>query len=793
MATTTAEITLRLRDQVTKAYKRVKNEVERNNASIRGSLKQTADKTKQSFGKLGSGIKSAGAGMKDFFKRFGPAAAVTAVLTIAIVKLGQAIQFVNRVSIEFEKTMSQVRAIVRPSAGEFAALTEEAKRLGGATVFSASEAGQAFVELGKLGFTTEQILASTGDVLNIAAASMTELGRAAEVTAGTVKQFGLDVSDSKRVTDVMAESFSSSALDMERFAESMKFAGVQAANTGVSLETTTAALGILADRQISGSQAGTALRRVLLELGNANGKAAKLIGRADFATLSFTEKLKLLQDKNLSPDKIQKTFGLLASTAATVLIKAPEQVEALTGKLNEAEDAAKNMSDTMLDNVAGAQKILEANSEALGIALGEAFGESKRKRIEFYQKVMQKATEFVKDHKEEISAVAHVFSTVFVGAIKLVIKMFRMLLTIINLVEAGFFIFLEKITRGVRLVLIGINKIRSAFGKDAIDTSSIDNAIDNLVDKSDQIAARTINMFAPVQKSAERAKVAVGGLAKAAEEIGFGDATGDDGPAEKAKKLKGPMFGPTKLPAEVEEARKLQKSLQTEAFNGRTTELEQLKNFEDKKRAILVNAGMDTIALEQVVQKRRESILKASADAETARRREGLAATVSNLETIAGKWKQFGPIFKASAIAQATIDTYKGATAAYSSLAGIPVVGPALGGAAAAAAVVAGFVNIAKIKAQKFATGGVVKGPSAGDQVPILANGGERILTARQNRNFENMMAGGGSRISFEAPIINIENGDPDTIRRAVGETYQEMLNKFALTQRDAQLNEVVA
>ena len=170
-------------------------------------------------------------------------------------------------------------------------------------------------------------------------------------------------------------------------------------------------------------------------------------------------------------------------------------------------------------------------------------------------------------------------------------------------------------------------------------------------------------MFAPVQKSAEKAKKEVGGLVKAVEDVApeFG---GDEvqGPAKKA--LKGPMFGPTKLPAGVAEARRLAESLKEEAFNARTTELEQLENFETKKKAILVKAGLDTIALEQVVQNRRKTILKASADAEKERRRQGLADTVSNLETIAGKWKTFGPVFKAAAIAQATIDTYKGATAA---------------------------------------------------------------------------------------------------------------------------------
>lgn len=65
-----------------------------------------------------------------------------------------------------------------------------------------------------------------------------------------------------------------------------------------------------------------------------------------------------------------------------------------------------------------------------------------------------------------------------------------------------------------------------------------------------------------------------------------------------------------------------------------------------------------------------------------------------SLSSILGEESKAG---KAFAVAQATIDTYKAANAAYASLAGIPVVGPGLGYAAAAAAVLAGVANVKKI------------------------------------------------------------------------------------------------
>ena len=78
----------------------------------------------------------------------------------------------------------------------------------------------------------------------------------------------------------------------------------------------------------------------------------------------------------------------------------------------------------------------------------------------------------------------------------------------------------------------------------------------------------------------------------------------------------------------------------------------------------------------------------------TANKLDLASNAMGDLATIFGEESKAG---KAAAIAQTTIETYKGATSAYSSLAGIPVVGPALGAVAAAAAVAAGIANVKKI------------------------------------------------------------------------------------------------
>lgn len=92
-----------------------------------------------------------------------------------------------------------------------------------------------------------------------------------------------------------------------------------------------------------------------------------------------------------------------------------------------------------------------------------------------------------------------------------------------------------------------------------------------------------------------------------------------------------------------------------------------------------------------------DKALKKQLDNEKVLRDAKIDAASNVISVVSSLAEEGSNIAKAAAVAQATIDTYKGATAAYASLAGIPVAGPALGIAAAAAAVAAGIANVRKI------------------------------------------------------------------------------------------------
>lgn len=128
--------------------------------------------------------------------------------------------------------------------------------------------------------------------------------------------------------------------------------------------------------------------------------------------------------------------------------------------------------------------------------------------------------------------------------------------------------------------------------------------------------------------------------------------------------------------------------------------------------------------------------------------------------------KKAASIGKAAAIAQATIATYQSATSAFAAMAGIPYVGPALGIAAAAAAVAAGMANVQAIRSQPlpgFAFGGAMEvggtGGTDSQTVAFRATPGETVrVTTPSQESAANRQKSGGDTYNFVLPGVTNES-----------------------------------
>jgi len=260
----------------------------------------------------------------------------------------------------FEQSQADLASVLGVNVEEMKALTEQARELGATTRFTAGEVAGLQKEFAKLGFDQTEIQAMTEATLQLAAATGTDLPRAAEVTGSTLRAFGLDASETQRVVDVMAKSFSSSSLDMEKFATAMASVAPVAKSAGLNIEETTALLGTLTDRGIDASTAGTGLRNVFLELSK-NG-------------MTFEEAMTQINsasDKNAASLEL---FGKRGATIGTILSETAGDVATLEAKLNDAGGAAEEMAEKQLDTLNGQLDLLKSAWEGFILDLEEGTG-----------------------------------------------------------------------------------------------------------------------------------------------------------------------------------------------------------------------------------------------------------------------------------------------------------------------------------------------------------------------------------------------------------------------------------
>ncbi len=310
-------------------------------------------------------------------------------LTAPIVALGG---LAVKTFADFEQSMAKVKAISGATGKDFEALTQTAKDLGISTRFAASEVSDLMLNYSKLGFSSDEIQKITASTLDLALATGEDLATSAMVAGGTLRAFGLDASQMGMVTDVMAKSFSSSALDLNKFQVSMSSIAPVAKGLGQSLQQTTAQLGVLVNNGIEASTAGTMLRNMMLK-----------------ATKDGFSMEEALSDIASSTDKAStslKYFDTRATATALVLAENITQVQGLNDTLLDSEGAAKGMAEIMDNTLEGSMMKLKSATEGLGISFGEILAPAIGKIANFVSDMAMKFANLDKSTKKTILIVA---------------------------------------------------------------------------------------------------------------------------------------------------------------------------------------------------------------------------------------------------------------------------------------------------------------------------------------------------------------------------------------------------
>jgi|TARA_R110000803_G_scaffold88930_1_gene155995 TP901 family phage tail tape measure protein len=272
---------------------------------------------------------------------------------------------------KYEFAMSKVKAISGATEAEFKALDKSAQDLGRTTFFTAEEVANLQINFSKLGFTAKETLAAQEAALNTATATGEDLARTATVIGSTLRGFGLDASEAGRVSDVMAASFTGSALTLEKFQTAMTKVAPVAKILGMSLEDTTATLGVLTDSGIEASIAGTSLRNIFLKLGDPSSDLAKSIGFTVNSGEDMVVQFKRMAKEGVDVEKMLEIVDVRQVAAISTMIENIDVLERQIGAYENSAGAAKDMADIVGDNLEGAMLRFKSAMQGLAIVLTE--------------------------------------------------------------------------------------------------------------------------------------------------------------------------------------------------------------------------------------------------------------------------------------------------------------------------------------------------------------------------------------------------------------------------------------
>ena len=366
----------------------------------------------QASGKLESLSSKLGSGLKIAAKA---GAAAVAAVGSGIAALGT---YAAKVGGDFEAQMSKVSAISGATGDDLQALEDKAKQLGIDTKFSATEAGQAFEYMAMAGWKTEQMLDGVAGIMDLAAASGEDLASVSDIVTDAMTAFGLSAEDSTHFADVLAAASSNANTNVGLMGETFKYVAPVAGAMGYSIEDTAVAIGLLANAGIKGSQAGTSLRAMFSRLSNATADNAALFAELDKQMQETGETFSLMQKVSMNTGdgitELEATLGFLGISASDAkgnmrpledvlddvkvamrgltqeeqafaakaiagqeamsgllaIVNASEaDINKLTEAIDSADGSAKQMADTMANNLQGQLTLLKSSAEGFGLAL----------------------------------------------------------------------------------------------------------------------------------------------------------------------------------------------------------------------------------------------------------------------------------------------------------------------------------------------------------------------------------------------------------------------------------------
>lgn len=342
--------------------------------------------------------------------------ASTAV-TAAVGGIKDAASAVVEIGSAFETSMSKVSALSGATGDDLAALEAKARELGSTTTFSASQAADALGYMALAGWDTQAMLAGVGPVLSLAQAGELDLAAASDLVTDYLSAFNMTAEDTGRMVDVLAYAQANANTTVDGLGQAFKNCAANCNAAGMDVETTSAAIAMMANQGLKGSEAGTALNAVMRDMTQRMEDGSIKIGDATVAVMdaqgNYRDFADILADVEAATDgmgdaekaaALQSTFTADSIKGLNLMLNAGAGElssfrDDLYGCAGAAEDAATAMTDNLQGDLAG----MGSAFEELALKIYDGVQEPLRDAVQFVTGSVVPALTFLVEHVDYVA------------------------------------------------------------------------------------------------------------------------------------------------------------------------------------------------------------------------------------------------------------------------------------------------------------------------------------------------------------------------------------------------------
>lgn len=350
-------------------------------------------------------------------------AAKLAAAAWGAVKIGQFVSDAVSTYADFDQAMANTAAICGATADDYARLQQVALDMGKATTKTATESAEALGYMSLAGWDVNESIAGLEPILRLSEATQMGLATSSDLVTDSLSALGLQVDDLGGYLDVVAMANNKSSQTAQMLMEAYIAVGGTMKNLHVPIQESAAALGVLANRGIKGSEAGTALNAVINNLTTGTGQAGKMMDKLGISAfdsngkfIGLAETLRVVDEATKDMTEEQRNAALAAlggkehidalndliSGLNTTTADGRSEWEALTDDLYNADGALSTMAATVTDTLKGAISIFGSAMDDMKIRLAQTFAPAAKDAINAVSAVIPSIT-------DRIAAVGNAF------------------------------------------------------------------------------------------------------------------------------------------------------------------------------------------------------------------------------------------------------------------------------------------------------------------------------------------------------------------------------------------------